>query len=232
MITIITSLYKSEKYLKRFLQKLTFVDIDLSRNNIDHEFLIISNSTNSKEKRILDVKKDANIKILFCEREPLYATWNRGIRESKYNIFCFWNVDDVRFSEAIIDGINKIKDKNADIVYFPFVYKRYVNIFDIKILIKKKIIDPPEFVYKNFAKEMHCGPFFMTTKKSIEKNGFFDEEMKISGDFDWCVRAVKSNLIFIKCSTVAGIFTNDGTSLSGSKNVLQQKENTIILNKK
>jgi hypothetical protein len=69
----------------------------------------------------------------------------------------------------------------------------------------------------------------MVKKEVFSKVGLFDESFKIAGDFDWMVRATKSNIKFEKSDVLGGIFTNDGTTLSGSKNNLQQKENQRIL---
>jgi glycosyltransferase involved in cell wall biosynthesis len=233
MISIITSLYNSQRHLPLFIKKIEKVSGELIQQKIEHEFLLISNSPNDQEKKLLteiEANKKISSRIIICDRESLYATWNRGINEAKFPIITFWNVDDIRFTEGIIDGLSKIND-GAGVVYFPFVYKRYVKILNIPILVKRVVIDPPKFDLKTFSEGMHCGPFFMTTKKSFEKIGTFDATFKIAGDFDWCVRAAKSGLVFKKSNVIAGIFTNDGTTLSGSKNKIQADENSRIIKK-
>ena len=231
MISIVTSLYNSNKYLDKYIEHIEEFSIYLTQNKIQHEFLIISNSPNEEEKAKLDaIKNNENIisKIITCERESLYATWNRGIRESAYPNITFWNVDDLRFPNAIIGGLNKLR-AGADIVYFPFIYKRYVRFLDFSILVKIKVTKTVEFDKKLFMTGMYVGPFFMVSKKAVSEIGNFDETFKIAGDFDWMVRAAKANLRFEKSDILGGIFTNDGTSLSGSKNTLQQEENKTIL---
>lgn len=231
MLSIITSLYNSNKCLPNFINDIEKISKELSQQKIEHEFLLISNSPNGQEKELLksiELNKNISSRIITCDRESLYATWNRGIHEAKFSIITFWNVDDTRFLGGIIDGITKINNNSVDVVYFPFIYKRYIKIFSIPILIKKRVINPPEFNYEIFSKEMHCGPFFMINKKAIEKVGLFNSTFKIAGDFDWLVRATKAGLIFKKSNIIAGIFTNDGTTLSGSKSKIQKLENSKI----
>ena len=230
MISIITSLYNSNKYLTAYIAHIEKASRTLTEAGVEHEFLIIANDPNSEESVQLEhINKNNNIRsrILICPRETLYTTWNRGIREALYPNITFWNVDDSRNVDAIIDGDEKIKEGFL-VVYFPFLYKRYIPICGIRILVKRKIINPPEFNRELFLKGMYSGPFFMITKEAIEKVGGFDESFKIAGDFEWNVRAVRAGLRFKKSQKVAGIFTNDGTTLSGQKSDLHQAENKRI----
>ena len=231
MISIITSLYNSNKYLNKYNKNIEKFSLHLKKERIPHEFILIFNEPNTIElSYIKKIERNRNIpiKILICPRETLYSSWNRGIKKSKYKNITFWNVDDVRFANAIIDGLQKIKEGN-EIIYFPFIYKRYINIFNFNLLIKLKIINPPEFQKKIFLQEMHIGPFFMVKKNVFEKIGYFDKSFRISGDFDWSVRATKENLNFKKSEEIAGIFTNNGATLSGQKSKLQESENRKIL---
>lgn len=231
MISFITSLYKSDLYLKKYISNLEFFSKYLKEKKVDFEFIIISNEPNESEKNILNkLAVDNNfIKLNFVPRESLYASWNRGINLSQGEIIGFWNVDDKRYPKAIVKAFDLFKN-GAKLVYFPFIYKRYIKIFSLPVLFKKIVVKPPKFEKEKFIKEMHCGPFFMFIKKLYVQVGPFDENFKIAGDFDWCVRAAKITN-FTLCNEIAGVFINEGTSLSGSKNKIHQEENQIILNK-
>jgi hypothetical protein len=231
MISIITSLYNSNTHLKKYIKHIEKFSMKLSQNKIEYEFIIIPNSPNDFEKnKLKEIENNINIKsrIIVCERESLYATWNRGIGQAKYENITFWNVDDMRFANAVCDGLSKM-NKGVDVVYFPFIYKRYIKILGLKILAKIKIVKPFNFKKELFTKGMYLGPFFMAKKSCFDKIGGFDESFKISGDFDWAVRAAKADLVFEKSDKLGGIFTNDGTTLSGSKNNLHKIENDRIL---
>ena len=219
MISIITSLYRSDKYIDNHIKNIDRVSNYLEINNIEHEFVLIFNEPDLYENEIIkNLNNRENIKVIICPRENLYSTWNRGIKNAKYNNIAFWNVDDIRFGKAIINGLKKIQSQ-YELVYFPFIYKRYIRIFGIKILVKIKII------------HMYIGPFFITKKEVFDKIGLFDESYKIAGDFEFAVRAAKKNIKFTHDNTLAGIFTNDGQTLSGKKDELQKTENDKIVGK-
>ena len=228
MISLVTSLYKSEKYLDTYLKN---VDSFSKQANFDFEIIAILNDASDFERKKLNDFKQTHsfLKILEVPREPLYATWNRGIDASRGDVIGFWNVDDIRYSKAIVDGLSLIEQGN-DLVYFPFRYKRYIHIMKIDILVKSIIIRVPEFDRREFTRSMICGPFFIFKKDFYKKVGPFDKQFKIAGDFDWCTRAAKIGT-FAPSKEVGGLFTNNGTSLSGSKNKLQEVENNIVYTK-
>ena len=228
MISLITSLYKSEKHLKKYFKSTKkFADF-LLKNNIDFEIVIVANDSTVSEKQKLEKFKSLNnrVRIFYIPRESLYTSWNRGIEMAKNDIIGFWNIDDVRYPEAIIDGIKLIK-KGAELVYFPFIIKWYLNFLGLSIVIRKRIIHPPIFNKKEFTRSMHCGPFFIFSKVLYRKVGPFDEQFKISGDFEWCIRAAKVDE-FKLSNKIAGEFSVFRGDLSSGRNPLREAENNII----
>ncbi len=75
---------------------------------------------------------------------------------------------------------------------------------------------------------MLCGPFFLFTKSLYARVGPFDEQFKIAGDFDWCVRAAKVSNGFVRGKTLAGEFRVDGGGLSAGGSERHAVENQII----
>ena len=239
MITFITSLYKSEEYLPTYISRAKKFSKDLENLNIEHEFIIVPNDPSQAEKDQLDTLNKLNpsvFKIHPRPREPLYASWSYGASVGAGEILCSWNVDDNRFASVIPEIVSTIDPMNAEVIYPSFIYVRGVTIKipflnrPIKIPLKVKKITPPEFDKKRFMKEIHLGPFFFFTKKAFEEVGPFDSTFKIAGDFEWQVRAVSRNIIFRRYANAVGVFTNFGTSLSGSKNPVQALENERALN--
>ena len=227
-ITLITSLYKSEEYLKKYIRRIKKNADFLLKNNIDFEIVIISNDSTIDERQELEKFKNLNkwIKVFYVSREPLYASWNRGVELAKNEILGFWNVDDVRYPEAIIDGIRLI-EQGIELVYFPFIIKWYLNFLGFSIMVRKRTIHPPVFDREEFTRSMHCGPFFIFTKSLYRKVGPFDEQFKIAGDFDWCIRAAKISE-FKLSREIAGEFAVYRSALSSGKNPLRDAENNVI----
>lgn len=227
MLSIITSLYKSEVFLEKFISHAEKIHKELKERPIPFEHIIIANDISPFEEATL-AKKDDIFTIIKVPRETIYATWNRGIQVSTGEYITFWNVDDIRFVDAFIDGIHTLEN-GYDATYFPFIYRRYITFFTIPFLVKKVTINPPEYNKALFSKEMHAGPFFIATKRAFATVGLFDESYRIAGDYAWWSRLAKSDLHVIKTNTVAGVFTNNGKTLSGSKNKLQEEENKRVL---
>lgn len=123
MISIVTSLYKSERHLGKFLRRAQKVSRELIAANIPHEFIILPNDPSPAETELL-TKAAANftnnaLRVITRTREPLYATWNEGVNQATYPHVTFWNVDDVRFSKGIIDGVSVLTNTDTEVVYFP-----------------------------------------------------------------------------------------------------------------
>ena len=150
-ITLITSLYKSEEYLKKYIRRIKKNADFLLKNNIDFEIVIIGNDSTVSEKQELEKFESLNkrIKIFYVSREPLYASWNRGVELAKNEILGFWNVDDIRYPQAIVDGIRLVK-QGAELVYFPFIIKWYLNFLGFSVMVRKRTIHPPVFDREEF----------------------------------------------------------------------------------
>ena len=228
MFTLITSLYHSDRYLDKYVKNLKkFVDF-LSKNGVDFEVIIIANNPSAKEKELQKIFAGEKW-LVFKEvpREPLYISWNRGIEMARGDIIGFWNVDDIRYPEAMIDGLRLIKD-GADVVYFPFIIKWYLNLFGLDLLVKKREIKPLLFDRDKFTSGMHCGPFMLIRKDFYRQVGPFDEQFKVVGDFDWCVRAAKISDKFVLSEKNGGVFRVDGGGLSAGGRKRHVLENNIV----
>lgn len=226
MISIITSLYNSDRHLDNYVKALKDFSKNLKAKN-DFEILVIANDPSPKEKSLREIFSDSSwFSFSTVKRESLYASWNRGIEMAKNEIVGFWNVDDVRYPKAIVDGIRLIKE-GAELVYFPFIIKWHINFLGFSFVVHKRIIHPPKFNREEFTRFMHCGPFFIFTKSFYRKVGPFDEQFKIAGDFDWCIRAAKISE-FKLSGEIAGEFSVSREALSSRKNPLGEAENNII----
>ena len=229
-ISITSSLYKTEKFLPDWQKELRKFALEADKLGLKFEVNAIANDPSNKELSILEnLNKELWFNLHIVQRETIYASWNRGVRLAKAPVCTAWNVDDVRNPQAIIDGLNHIKH-GTELVYYPFVYKRYLTILGVDILVKRTVVDPPSFHPIKFTKEMHCGPFYIFTKDLYEKVGPYDETFRIAGDYDWCVRAAKVSP-FTKSNTIAGIFNKRDGTLSGGRNPRQLEENARIANK-
>lgn len=229
-VSITSSLYKTEKYLPNWEKSLRAFATDTEGVGLNFEINAIANDPSNAELEVLKkLEKETWFNLYIVPRESIYASWNRGVQVANSQVCTSWNVDDSRNLPAILDGLNKIKE-GAEMVYFPFIYKRYINFLGIDVLVKRKLITPPAFAREKFSREMHGGPFYLFTKTLYQKVGPYDESFRIAGDYDWCARASQVS-DFVKSDLVAGVFEKREGTLSGGKNPLQEKENYRIENK-
>ena len=227
-ISITSSLYRTEKFLPAWVKNLKSFANEAKELNLRFEINAIANEPSEAELKILnELSQEPWFNLHIVKRESIYASWNRGVRVANANTVTAWNVDDIRNVRAIRDGLNLI-NTGAELVYFPFTYKRYIKLLGFDVLVKRVLIDPPRFTREIFTKEMHCGPFFLFTKSLYEKIGPYDETFRIAGDYDWCVRAAKVSNTLMKSEVNAGIFEKRAGTLSGGKNPLQEQENARI----
>lgn len=222
-ISIITSMYRTEEHLVKWSKNLIKFAEEAESIELSFEVNAIANEPSALELEYLnELKKYSWFNLHTVARESIYASWNRGVQVSTAPVCTFWNVDDIRNAKAIKDGLdliakNSLPELTGSVVYFPFIYKRYIQVFNYDILVKRITIKPPEFNKEEFIQSMHMGPFFLFTKSAYNKIGGFDEKYTIVGDYEWQARAASEGVKFLKSYLVAGIFTNNGKTLSGSK---------------
>lgn len=224
------SLYRTEKHLERFLIDARRLSLDLAKKMISHEIILIANDSTQKETELLS-GLGFPFRVVHVEREPIYASWNRGVHIAQGTYVTFWGVDDTRFAQAIIDGISSLDTEKADICMFPFRYNRYIKILGLSVLVKTKTFHPAPFTKEKYKKGMHLGPHFMVRRTLFDRIGAFDETYKIAGDFAFQVKAAEHNAVFLCIPTISGIFRNDGTTLSGSRATLHAEENARAASK-
>lgn len=187
-ISVLTSLFNSDKYLEGYLSCIRQV-----KNLRDIEFIIIHNQPSENELRIIsefiNKKNKVNIiHIIVKERENLYSSWNRGIKASKGKYIAIWNVDDIRLSDSL--------ERQAKVLYEnQNVYFTYGDQIEVKKYLDTEglLIIQPEFEKNRdlFLNNYYGGCFPMWKKEVHDVIGYFDEQFKSAGDFDFFVRLAR-----------------------------------------
>jgi hypothetical protein len=152
---------------------------------------------------------------------PLYSSWNRCIINSKGKYLTIWNIDDLRTKNSIELQHNLIKNDHIGFVYGNYtIVKKFGSINGTFINHKK--INQTEL-----TSSMILGPFFMFKKSLCKKIGFFDEQFKVAGDFDFAIRLAlqsKGKLV----NENLGYYLNAQKGLSTKLNSIQPIEKDII----
>ena len=217
-ITVLSSSYKTEKYLKEFINSAasqTFKDFKIALESVD---------TSRKELKILNkgIKKYDFLDVKsYDEKISLPKAWNNSINRTKSELICIWNIDDIRTKDSLEKMVNVFNNyRNIDYVYGNFTV---VNKFK---KVKGKYIDVSGRE-DELKKSMILSPFFMFKRKIVEKIGLFDEQLISAADFDFAMRLAR-NSEGKHLNHNLGYYLNNRTGLSTKHGSLNELERTVV----
>jgi hypothetical protein len=185
-VSTLTSCYKMKDYLKNFLESYTqqtfFKRMEIVLDHQEPSKYEIKLIKNFQKKYPGRLKHLISNKVI-----PLYCSWNRCARLAKGKYLTVWNIDDLRTDNSIQIQYDKLKKSKAG-----FVYGNYTNV--IKFGDKSgNFVDYSRLSKSELTRSMILGPFYMFKKNLWSKLGFFDEQFKIAGDFDFAIRLALSS---------------------------------------
>lgn len=186
--TVIIPLYNKEKYISRAIESI------LNQTFTDFELLIINDCSTDKSVEIASKFLSEKVKIIHHEKNSgLAATRNTGIKKANSNYVTFLDADDLwkptflekifhliqNFPEARIFGTNyeeiwdkTIKNPHNNSDSLPKNFVGYVNFFKINI---------KQGLYNHGSVCLH--------KEVYENVGFYNENIQLSQDLDFNIRA-------------------------------------------
>ena len=182
MITIITSSFNSQKTIKRTIESI------LNQTEGNFEYLIIDggSSDNTVETIIsYEIKfkeKDIPFKWISEPDKGIYEAWNKGIKLSQGNWIGFVGSDD-ELTKDYIETYSKFIHDNNNLEYVSSI---------VHVLKKNKIIRVIDegWNWKQFKRNMDIGHVGSLHNINLYKRlGFYDERLKIVGDYDLLLRA-------------------------------------------
>ena len=215
-LTIITSLYKGEDYIKTFLGNIT------SQTIFDQCLLFIIDADSPQNeysiiKKYLD--KYPNIKYLKLEKTlGIYETWNLAIKNSDSEFLTNANVDDLHREDALELKVKALKDNpEADVAYSDVYYSFLPNLpFEIakKGEIKTNLPTANKFNLLSFNSP-HNSPLW---RRSLHETiGYFDPTYQSAGDHEFWLRAAFSGALFIKIPEPVVVYYQNPKGISTQK---------------
>ena len=182
-ISVLTSMYRCSKYMEGFFDHANAI-----ANKDEVEILLLLNDPQPEEEEIIRRRIAGQPHYRYIpvpERESLYATWNRGIRLAKGKYIANWNIDDIRFPDSL-EKQAKILDENPEIMlaYGDYYLSHCYGEEPFRLY--------HELVYEGNEIEATVshivGCFLMWRKDIHEEIGFFDEQFKLVGDYEFQIR--------------------------------------------
>jgi glycosyltransferase involved in cell wall biosynthesis len=198
-ISIILPVYNGTRYLEECVKSV------LDQSFANFEFLIIDDCSTDNSYSFLQSLNDKRITLFKNEQNKgLFYNLNFLIKKSNSSLIKLWSQDDVMYPNCIEEIV--AFHRQYPEVGFSYTGKNYIDAEGKKLLINK-IDHTPAII----STRLHARIAFITgsiagnisnvtiTKKALDKVGLFNEQMKISGDFDMWVRIAKDHPVgFIK----------------------------------
>lgn len=217
--SIITSVYKGERYINHFLN-------DITKQTIFNqcELVIINAASPENEEQYINpfLQKYKNIKYFRLNSDPgIYAVWNLAIENSTAPYITNANLDDSK-AHWCIEEQSFVLDQNPDTY---LVYGETLETFkELETFNKNsatQVFPCLDFSLENLLKvnSPHSSP--MWRRAMHEKCGHFDTEYKYCGDYEMWVRAAKQGYLFKKINRQLSLYYRNKNGLSTKQENLQ-----------
>ncbi len=233
-ISIITSIFKGEYFIAPFLLDITgqtifndceliLLDANLSKKSLEYHII-----------KYYLAKYPNQIIYKKLNHDPgLYAVWNLGINLARGDYITNANLDD-RLAGDCYEIHAQILDQNPDIdLVYSNSYMTKLPNETFELNSAGSLIELPEF-RPELIKKHNLPSFNPMWRKAVHvKHGYFDESLKIAGDWEFWVRLVVAGAKFKKAPGVHGLFYHNqkGLSLNKHKFNLQKQERNLVRQK-
>ncbi len=212
-VSVITSIYKSEKFLFDWF-------LDIKRQSIfsEAEFILLDcNDDDADLATIESFLPSSNIKyhkLGFCS---VYEAWNKGIELSSSNLLTNWNTDDRRSVNSLSKQVSFLEEnQDIDVCYGPTFISYIPN--ELFEFCKSESVFPAfEGSLENLLKHNspHCLPVW---RKSIhDRFGVFDTSYFSAADYDMWLRVVKGGGKIAPINEVVGLYYRNPNGISSNE---------------
>ena len=195
-VSLITCTNNSEKTIKNCCLSV----YSQTYNNIEH--IVIDKNSQDQTISIIKQYKNKKTTIHYQKGFGIYNALNEGMRLCNGNIIGILHSDDEFVDNEIISNVaSKFKEKNLDILFSNIYYTKQKNtnniIRDWKSYFEEGVQSNDTLNKKitNGWMPPHPGIFFK--KDILSKIGYFDENFKISSDYDFIIRLFKEKNVKI-----------------------------------
>ena len=208
--SIITICYNAEDEIVRTIESV--------KNQIclDYEYIIIDGKSKDMKCDIVQTYKDVfgNKCIFISEPDTgIYNAMNKGIDKAIGNWMIFLNAGDTLFDKHILGKVKKFLKENSDTqILYGDVICKYKNLYKkIECLEIEKICEKMIFCHQSSL-----------IRKDIMKLYKYNENYKISADYDFFLRAYLDGLRFRYIKLNVSVFALGGISSSGAQRLLEE----------
>ncbi len=221
-LTIITSVYDGDFYIKNFLEEISKQTIYSKCQHI----IVNANSPGNEEDIIKPfLATHPNVEYYSLDKDPgLYAVWNFAIKNSLSEYIINANLDDrLRYDTYQILLSEISSDSTIDLVYSDAYITQKPNQSFGKHQYDSSYI-APEFSHESLVTGCYIGSHPMWRKSLHEKFGYFNESFTCAGDWEMWLRASYNGAKFMHLNELTGLnYIGAKTLSSSSKFAIKRK---------
>ena len=214
-ISIITSVYNGDDFIRPFLEDITKQTIFEEKC----ELLLINANSPGNEKEVIDEyleKYPNNIVYKELDKDPgVYGVWNMGIEIATGEFLTNANLDDRKAPNSLEKHAKELyAAEEVDLVYSDMLITDQPNETWENNSSNGKKYNFPEFSFDNLkmVNMPHASPMW---KKSLHKeHGLFNQKYKSAGDWDMWLRAASKGSKFMKIKFPLGLYYFNPTGVS------------------
>jgi len=197
-VSAIVSTYNSETFIRGCLEDL--VEQTLFKKGM-LEVIVVDSASPQEEGRIVKEFqfRYANISYIRTDqRETIYQAWNRGIKAARGKYVTNANTDDRHRSDALEVLASALDDNPQVALVYGDVFVTNLPNQTFNEHIRCGYHLRPDFTPEIMLSGCHMGPQPMWRKSVHEHIGWFHEDLRSAGDYEfWCRIALHAQLLHI-----------------------------------
>jgi glycosyltransferase involved in cell wall biosynthesis len=207
-LSVITSVYKGEKYLASLLENFSAQTV-FPRS----EIVLILNEASPQEIRITKSfasEHNAQVQVINVDKvETLGASWNRGWQSARAPYLAIWNVDDCRSPDSLDRQLSAVEQEPD----WMLSYGDYVSVPAHGE--RGAIRTTPKYTAGHFRRSFAQGGAFWVLRRSVfDQIGPFDEQFQVAADMDLSFRMAEAGMHMGKVEGILGYFLDAEQGLS------------------
>jgi glycosyltransferase involved in cell wall biosynthesis len=206
-ISIITSIYDGDEFIKPFLEDITSQTIFEEKCEL---ILINANSPGNEEETINEYVKmyPDNIVYKKLDKDPgIYGVWNIAAKMATGEYLTNANLDDRKAPNSLERHAKELyANPDIDLAYADMLITDEPNETFAENNSNNRKYNFPDFSLDNLkmVNMPHASP--MWRKSYHEKYGYFDEKFRSAGDWEMWLRGASQGSVFKKIHEVLGLY--------------------------
>ncbi len=226
-VSAIVSTYNSEKFIRGCLEDL--INQTLFKKG-QLEIVVVNTGSEQNEKNIVAEfqKRYSNINYIETEnRQTIYSAWNIGIKACRGNLITNANTDDRHRHDALeIMAAAFAENSEIDVVYADsYLTTKPNDNWNSKT--PKTVTRWASFDRDIILFGCFLGPQPMWKKSMHERYGYFNEELRIVGDYEFWLR-ISRTAKFLHLNENLGLYFYSPESAEHKNKSLTDDENTKV----